>query len=54
MVFTCNALLDDDNTVKVYYGASDTCIALAEAPLDEIVKACFEPYQLTLSKKGSL
>ena len=54
VVFTCNALLDDDNTVKVYYGASDTCIALAEAPLDEIVKACFEPYQLTLSKKGSL
>ena len=54
VVFTCNALVDDDGMVKVYYGASDTCIALAEAPLDEIVKACFEPYQLTLSKKGSL
>ena len=53
VAFTCNALLDDDNTVKIYYGASDTCIAMAEAPLDEIVKACFEPYQLMLSKKGS-
>ena len=48
VVFTCNALVDDDGMVKIYYGASDTCIALAEAPLDEIVKACYEPYQLTL------
>lgn len=53
VVFTCNALVDDDGMVKIYYGASDTCIALAEAPLEEIVKACYEPYQLTLGSKGA-
>ena len=52
VVFTCNALLDDDNTVRVYYGAADSCIGVAEAPLEDIVKACYEPYRFTLSQKG--
>ena len=51
VVFTCNAILEDDGMVKVYYGAADTCIGVAEAPLDEIVKSCFEPYKYTLGLK---
>jgi beta-1,4-mannooligosaccharide/beta-1,4-mannosyl-N-acetylglucosamine phosphorylase len=41
VVFTCNALLDDDGTVRIYYGAADTTIGLATAKLDDIVDACF-------------
>ncbi len=42
VVFTCNALLDPDGTVRVYYGAADTVIGLATANLDELIDACFE------------
>ena len=41
VTFTCNAVLENDNTVKVYYGAADTCIGLAEAKLDDLTEACF-------------
>jgi predicted GH43/DUF377 family glycosyl hydrolase len=41
VVFTANALLEDDGTVKIYYGAADTCIGLAEAKLDDLIEACF-------------
>lgn len=40
VTFACNALLDNDGTVKVYYGAADTCIGLAEAKLDDLIAAC--------------
>ncbi len=55
VVFTCNALLEEDDMIKVYYGAADTCIGLAEISLDELVKACHEPYRysLTLKRKGA-
>jgi len=52
VVFTCNAILEDDGMVKIYYGAADSCICVAEAPLDEIVKACYEPYRFNLNKRG--
>ena len=39
VVFTCNALLEED-TVKIYYGAGDTNIGLAEGQLEEILDAC--------------
>ena len=42
VVFTCNALLDDNGTVRVYYGAADTTIGLATAKLDDIVNECFK------------
>jgi predicted GH43/DUF377 family glycosyl hydrolase len=41
VVFTCNALLDDDGTVRVYYGAADTVIGLATARLEDVVDECF-------------
>ena len=41
VVFTCNAIIEPDDTVKIYYGAADTCIGLAEAKLDDLINACF-------------
>ena len=48
VVFTCNALLEDDGTIKVYYGAADTCIGLAEAKIADIIKACDTNYRFML------
>ncbi len=42
VVFACGAIVEDDQTVKVYYGAADTAICVASAPLGEIIAACFE------------
>lgn len=44
VVFTCNAIVEADQTVKIYYGAADTCIGLAEAKLNELVEACYGSY----------
>ncbi len=41
VVFTCNALVEPDgDTVRVYYGAADTCIGLATASLCMLVEHC--------------
>jgi beta-1,4-mannooligosaccharide/beta-1,4-mannosyl-N-acetylglucosamine phosphorylase len=53
VTFACNALLEDDGNVKVYYGAADTCIGLAEAKLADLVDACFAPNPHILSFYGS-
>lgn len=37
VVFTANALAEEDGTVRMYYGCADTCIGLATARLDELV-----------------
>jgi beta-1,4-mannooligosaccharide/beta-1,4-mannosyl-N-acetylglucosamine phosphorylase len=41
VTFACNALLQDNGTVRVYYGAADTCIGLAEAKLTDLLDACY-------------
>ncbi|MFA5688827.1 MAG: glycoside hydrolase family 130 protein [Kiritimatiellales bacterium] len=41
VVFTCNAIPEDDGSVKIYYGAADTCIGLAEAQLADLMDACY-------------
>ena len=41
VVFSCGALLED-GLVKLYYGASESCIFLGTAKPDEIVRKCFE------------
>jgi predicted GH43/DUF377 family glycosyl hydrolase len=41
VVFSTGVLLDD-GILSVYYGASDSCICLGKAPLDIVVKACFD------------
>lgn len=42
VVFTCNALPESDGTLRIYYGAADTNIGLAEGKIDEIVAACLK------------
>lgn len=39
VVFTCNAIVDSDGTVRIYYGAADTVIGLATAHLDDLLAA---------------
>ncbi len=45
VIFPTGAVLEEDGTVKIYYGASDTVIALASAKVDDLVALC-------LSKEG--
>jgi len=42
VVFSCGALLEDGGHISVYYGASDSCICLGRAALQEIVEICQE------------
>lgn len=42
VVFTCNALLEPNGEIKIYYGAADTNIGLATGNIDEIVEACLK------------
>ena len=37
VVFASGAILEPDGTVKVYYGAADTVICVASAPLEELI-----------------
>lgn len=41
VVFTCNALPEEDGTLKIYYGAADTNIGLAQGRISDIIEACF-------------
>ncbi len=40
VVFACGAIVEDDGMTKVYYGAADTSICVANAPLDDIIATC--------------
>ncbi len=40
VVFPCGLILEEDDTIKLYYGAADTHIALAEARLEDIIELC--------------
>ena len=42
VVFACGAVVEDDGEVKVYYGAADTSICVAAAPLDELIASAME------------
>ena len=42
MVFSCGAVLENNREVKIYYGASDSCICLATGTLDDIIRVCQE------------
>jgi len=42
VVFSCGALLEENGQVKIYYGASDSCICLGTASLDNILQVCME------------
>lgn len=42
VIFPGGMILDEDGIVKIYYGAADTVECLASAPVDELVRFCFE------------
>ena len=37
VLFPCAVILEDDGEVKIYYGASDTCVCLATAKIDDLL-----------------
>jgi len=51
VVFPCGAVLEDDGTIKMYYGAADTVIALAEAKLNDILDLCLMAKHLARTGK---
>jgi predicted GH43/DUF377 family glycosyl hydrolase len=42
VVFTCGALVEPDQTLKVYYGAADQVMCLATAALDDVIQLCLD------------
>lgn len=42
VIFPTGAILEEDGTVKIYYGASDTVIALATANVNELIQLCLK------------
>ena len=42
VVFSCGALLENASQVRVYYGASDSCICLGVGTLNDIIRVCRE------------
>jgi len=40
VVFPCGTILEENGEIKIYYGAADTCIAMATAHVDEILESC--------------
>ncbi|MEM7107255.1 MAG: glycoside hydrolase family 130 protein [Bacteroidota bacterium] len=49
VVFTANAIVEDDGLVRIYYGCADNFIGLATAPIQEVIDACYaeNPYPFT-------
>ena len=40
VIFPCGVIDEPDGTLKLYYGAADTCIAMAEVKTDDVVHLC--------------
>lgn len=53
VVFACNAIVEDDGLVRIYYGAADTCVGLAEGRLEDLIDACYRPNPYLLRPLGS-
>ena len=42
VVFTCGAILEEDGTVKIYWGGADTVMCVGTARIDDLVGLCLE------------
>jgi len=40
VVFPCSKIIEPDGSVKLYYGAADTCQCVATGQLDDLLEAC--------------
>ncbi len=43
VVFPTGAILEDDGAIKLYYGAADKTVALAETSVDQLLDFCLNP-----------
>jgi predicted GH43/DUF377 family glycosyl hydrolase len=39
-IFSCGTLLEGDKELKIYYGASDSCICLGTCTLEDVIHVC--------------
>ena len=44
-IFACGSVMEKDGNVKMYYGAADIVICLAEANVDDLVKLCLSDHR---------
>ena len=42
VVFSCGTLLEGNEELKIYYGASDSCICLGTCTLEDVIHVCQE------------
>ena len=42
LVFSCGAIYEINNSIKLYYGTSNNCLYLGTTTLKEIIDTCFE------------
>jgi predicted GH43/DUF377 family glycosyl hydrolase len=42
VVFACGAIVEPDGELKIYYGSADTCICVATAQFEDIIKRTVE------------
>ena len=40
VIFPCGFIVEDDGEARLYYGAADTVIAMASAPVEDLIAAC--------------
>jgi predicted GH43/DUF377 family glycosyl hydrolase len=40
VVFTCGAILEDDGTIKLYWGGADTVMCVGVAKVEELINLC--------------
>ena len=43
VIFPCGLIIEDDGMAKIWYGSSDTVIALATCHVDDLLALCSEP-----------
>lgn len=43
VIFPTGAILEDDNSIKLYYGAADKSIAVADTSIDQLLDFCLNP-----------
>jgi len=41
VVFACGAIVEEDRSIKVFYGAADTTICMATGNLDELLESTY-------------
>ena len=42
LVYSCGIIIEDNDEVKLYYGASNSCIAVGTTTVETIMAACLE------------